>query len=143
MSVTSISGGLLVLLFSILLQSVQGNSFSAIFPSVTNFQCFGFEVANISNLDVEGELDVCIVGLVTGVVILMSVYPFVGLLFEREARAFGGSRLERDVEELDAHIGDLTQGVDGSAKTDGSAWGAGFGSQFQKSRAPRSWKYSN
>ena len=42
---------------------------------ITRYTCFGTEVANRDDDDVESEFDICVAGILTGFVLLVGLYP--------------------------------------------------------------------
>ncbi|TRY63037.1 hypothetical protein TCAL_03620 [Tigriopus californicus] len=66
--------------------SALGNSFSPFVPIITDAQCFGRTVFTVTSETTESEFDICIGALVAGVIIFISVYPFIGLLEQDRRR---------------------------------------------------------
>ena len=46
------------------------------FPTITSFKCFGVELGGKTSTRDQTEVDVCLVGVISAVVILIGIYPF-------------------------------------------------------------------
>ncbi len=52
---------------------------------ITNYRCFGTEIANRNNDNSQSDFDICVAGVLTGAVLLIALYPYL----DREEDNYG------------------------------------------------------